>query len=95
MPSIGEYYSLRIRNGNFILICTVCMYVCNSLCFVATAKLRIMTALMCDMTTPTSSSHKAKLIGGTVTMCLFVAMIACVLSRCGDVEINPGPGCEH
>ena len=78
-------------------VCYVCMHVCmNSLMFVATSKPHTTTSEPCDMTTPTGSTHKEKLIGSIVMLCLlFIAMAACVLSCCGDVETNPGPGCEH
>ena len=28
-------------------------------------------------------------------LCVFIVMAVCVLTRCGDIETNPGPGCEH
>ena len=51
----------------------------------------------CGMTTPTTSSstHKMKLgVIAMLCMGLFITMAACVLCRSGDIETNPGPGCE-
>ena len=51
-----------------------------------------------DVTTPTtcSSTHKNKKIGVVVMLCigLFIAIVAGVLYRSGDIETNPGPECE-
>ena len=51
----------------------------------------------CIMTTPTTSSstHKMKLgVIAMLCMGLFITVAACVLCRSGDIETNPGPGCE-
>ena len=73
----------------YVCVCTyVCMY---SLCFVDTAKPRTITS---ESAIPASSTHKGKVIGGIVILCL-LAMATCVLTRCGDIETNPGPQCEH
>ena len=81
------------------MVCTLCACVCHSyiilILIIAIAKLSTMASELYDVTTPTSSTHKGKLIGGIVMLCLFIAMETCVLSRCGDIEPNPGPGCEH
>ena len=75
-----------------------------SLCYIATAgsytktlKPCTKTLKPCNKTTPTTSSstHKMKLgIIAMLCMGLFITVAACVLCRSGDIETNPGPGCE-
>ena len=62
--------------------------------FIATTEPPTMTSEPCGMATPTISTHKGKVIGGIVILCL-LAMATCVLTRCGDIETNPGPHCER
>ena len=76
-----------------------------TLCYKTTAgsytkTLKACTTIMkpCIMTTPTTSSstHKMKLgIIAMLCMGLFITVAACVLCRSGDIETNPGPGCEY
>ena len=65
---------------------------------IATAGPCTMTAKPCNKTTPTTSSstHKMKLgVIAMLCMGLFITVAACVLCRSGDIETNPGPGCEY
>ena len=59
-----------------------------------------MTSDLCDMATPTtrSTAHKRTRIVAIISMLcigLSIAMATCILSCSGDVETNPGPGCEY
>ena len=58
-----------------------------------------MTSDLCDMTTPTtrSTAHKRTRIVAIMMLCigLSIAMVTCILRCSGDVETNPGPGCEY
>ena len=72
-----------------------------SLCYIATAGpcMKSCTMIMkpCILTTPTTSSstHKMKLgVIAMLCMGLFITVAACALCRSGDIETNPGPGCE-
>ena len=93
---IRMYVCMYVCMYVHMYVCTyVCMYVRVYVFFVATSKPGSMTSEPSHTATPTSSTHKGKLIGGIVFVTLFMVLATCVLSRCGDIEPNPGPGCEH